>query len=55
MNWSDVAGEVFEETLRRKKMREAAEALDKFRKSTRTPGWREDGEIRQWRDTRRKL
>ncbi len=46
--------EAFEETIRRKKMREAAEAMDRLRESTRTPGWSGAGEIRKWRDARRK-
>ncbi len=55
VNWSEVAREAFEETIRRKKMREAAEAMDRLRESTKTPGWSGAGEIRKWRDARRKL
>ncbi len=40
--------------VRRKKMREAAVAMDKLRESTKTPGWSGAGEIRKWRDTRRR-
>ncbi len=54
VNWSEVAREAFEETIRRKKMREAAEAMDRLRESTKTPGWSGAGEVRKWRDTRRK-
>ncbi len=54
VNWSEVAREAFEETIRRKQMREAAEAMDRLRESVKAPGWSGAREIRKWRDTRRK-
>ncbi len=54
VNWSEVARQAFEETIRQKQMREAAEAIDKLRESSPSPGWSGAREIRKWRDTRRK-
>ncbi len=54
VNWSEVAREAFEETIRRKQMREAAEAMDRLRESVKASGWSGAREIRKWRDTRRK-
>ncbi len=55
VNWSEVAREAFEETIRRRQMREAAEAMDRLRESVKAPGWSGAREIRKWRDTRKKL
>ncbi len=54
VNWSEVAREAFEDTIRRKQMREAAETMDRLRESVKTPDWSGAREIRKWRDTRRK-
>ncbi len=54
VNWSEVAREAFEETIRQKQMREAAEAMDRLRESVKDSGWSGAREIRKWRDTRRK-
>jgi hypothetical protein len=43
-------GDSFEETMRRKQMREAAEFTDRLRESSKTPGWSGAAEIRKWRD-----
>ena len=53
VNWSEVARQAFEETIRQKQMREAAEAMDKLRESSPSPGWSGAREIRKWRDARR--
>ena len=50
VNWSEVAREAFEETIRRKQMREAAESTDRLRESSKTLGWSGAQEIRKWRD-----
>ncbi len=50
VNWSQVAREAFEETVRRRKMLEAARAMDRLREATRVPGWNGAREIRKWRD-----
>ena len=50
VNWSEVARQAFEETIRRKQMREAAESTDRLRESSKTPGWSGAAEIRKWRD-----
>ena len=52
VNWSEVARQAFEETIRRKQMREASESTDKLRESSKTPGWSGAAEIRKWRDSR---
>ena len=54
VNWSEVARQAFEDTIRRKQMREASEAIDRLRESSKTPGWSGAREIRKWRDSRRK-
>ena len=54
VNWSEVARQAFEETIRRKQMREAAESTDRLRESSKTPAWSGAREIRKWRDSRRK-
>jgi len=54
VNWSEVAREAFEDTIRRKQMREAAETMDRLRESVKTSDWSGAREIRKWRDTRRK-
>ena len=54
VNWSEVAREAFEDTIRRKQMREAAETMDRLRESVKAPDWSGAREIRKWRDTRRK-
>ncbi len=50
VNWSKVAREAFEEAVRRKRMMEAAEAMDRLREGTRVEGWSGAREIRKWRD-----
>src|SRR5439155_5784384 len=50
VNWSEVARQAFEETIRRKQMREAAKSTDRLRESSKTPGWSGAAEIRKWRD-----
>jgi predicted transcriptional regulator len=50
VNWSEVARQAFEETIRRKQMREAAESTDRLRESSKTTGWSGAAEIRKWRD-----
>jgi hypothetical protein len=54
VNWSEIAREAFEETVRRKRMVEAAESIKKLREDSRTPGWSGAREIRKWRDAGRK-
>jgi hypothetical protein len=54
VNWSEVAREAFEETVRRKRMLEAAENIKKLREESKTPGWSGVREIRKWRDAGRK-
>ena len=54
VNWSEVARDAFEETVRRKRMLEAAENIKKLREESKTPGWSGVREIRKWRDARRK-
>ena len=54
VNWNEVAREAFEETIRQKQTREAAEAMDKLREFAKAPGWSGAREIRRWRDTQRK-
>ena len=50
VNWSEVARQAFEETIRRKQMREASESIDRLRDSSKTTGWNGVQEIRKWRD-----
>ena len=50
VNWSEVARQAFEETIRRQHMRHAAESTDRLRESSKTPGWSGAAEIRKWRD-----
>ena len=50
VNWSQVAREAFEETVRRKRMLEAAESMDRLREATLAPGWSGAREVRKWRD-----
>ncbi len=54
VNWSEVARQAFEETIRQKQMREAAGAMDRLRETAKVPGWSGAQEIRKWRDNRRK-
>ena len=54
VNWSEVARGAFEETVRRKRMLEAAENIKRLREESKTPGWSGVREIRKWRDARRK-
>ncbi len=54
VNWSEVAREAFEETIRQGQMREAAEAMDSLRETTKAPGWSGSREIRKWRDAPRR-
>lgn len=54
VNWSEVARQAFEETVRQKRMLEAAEHIKKLREESRTPGWSGVREIRKWRDAGRK-
>jgi hypothetical protein len=49
-NWSSVARKAFEEAIRQREMATAAEAIDKLRTSSKTPGWSGAKEIRKWRD-----
>jgi bifunctional DNA-binding transcriptional regulator/antitoxin component of YhaV-PrlF toxin-antitoxin module len=48
-DWSE-----FEKKVNRKEMQEAAESMDRFRESTRIPGWSGAREIRDRRDAGRK-
>ncbi len=54
VNWSEIAREAFEEAVRRREMREAAETMDKLRESTKLSGWSGVKEIRKWRDAGKK-
>jgi hypothetical protein len=54
VNWSEIAREAFEEAVKRKEMREAAESMDRLRESTKLSGWSGVREIRKWRDADRK-
>lgn len=49
-NWSEVARKAFEEAIRQEEITTAAEAIDKLRTSSKTPGWSGAKEIRKWRD-----
>src|SRR2546425_4398341 len=49
VNWSEVARQAFEETIRRKQMLEASESIDRLRESSKTTGWNGVQEIRKWR------
>lgn len=40
----------FEETMRRKQMREASESTDRLRESSKTTCWNGARETRKWRD-----
>jgi hypothetical protein len=44
------SGQVFEEGKPQKEMATAAEAIDRLRTSSKTPGWSGAKEIRKWRD-----
>jgi hypothetical protein len=54
VNWSEIARQAFEETVRHNRMVEAAEKIKKIREESRTPGWNGVREIRKWRDAGRK-
>ncbi len=54
VNWSEVARQAFEATIRQKQMREAAESMDRLRESTKLSGWSGVREIRKWRDAEKK-
>jgi RNA polymerase-interacting CarD/CdnL/TRCF family regulator len=49
-NWSSVARKAFEEVIRQAEMTTAAEAIDRLRTSSKTPGWSGAKEVRKWRD-----
>jgi hypothetical protein len=49
-NWSSVARKAFEEAIRQEEMTTAADAIDRLRTSSKTPGWSGAKEIRKWRD-----
>jgi hypothetical protein len=44
------SGKVFEEGKHQKEMATAAEAIDRLRTSSKTPGWSGAKQIRKWRD-----
>ncbi|HUK28407.1 MAG TPA: hypothetical protein VLV31_08285 [Candidatus Acidoferrales bacterium] len=50
VNWSEVARRAFQEAIYREEMRNAAEAIDKLRASSKARGWSGAREIRKWRD-----
>jgi hypothetical protein len=50
VNWSEVARQAFEETIRRRQMLEASESIDRLRESSKTTEWNGVQEIRKWRD-----
>jgi hypothetical protein len=52
-NWSLVARKAFEEAIRQEEMAKAADAIDRLRTSSKTPGWNGAKEIRKWRDASR--
>ena len=54
VNWSEIARQAFEEAVKRREMRQAAEAIDRLRESTKLPRWSGAREIRKWRDADRK-
>ncbi len=54
VNWSEVARQAFEETVRKQEMLEAAQDIDRLREETKSPGWSGAREIRKWRDADRK-
>jgi hypothetical protein len=49
-NWSTVARKAFEQAIRQEEMTKAAEEIDRFRASSKTPGWSGAKEVRRWRD-----
>jgi hypothetical protein len=49
-NWSSVARKAFEEAIRQEEMTTAADAIDRLRTCSKTPGWSGAKEIRKWRD-----
>lgn len=51
--WNSVARRMFQETIYREEMREAAHGIDRLRSSDRTHGWSGAKEIRRWRDETR--
>ena len=55
INWSEVARQAFEETVRRKRMTKAAERIKKLREESKASDWNGAREIRKWRDAGRKL
>lgn len=53
VNWSEVARQAFEETVRREKMMRASEAIDRLRVDAGRGKWSGAREIRKWRDKNR--
>lgn len=53
VNWSEIAGEAFEEAIKKREMLQAAKTMDRLRESTKLAGWSGDREIRKWRDANR--
>jgi predicted transcriptional regulator len=50
VNWSDVARQAFEETVKREKMARASENIDRLRSEAGRGKWSGVLEIRKWRD-----
>jgi len=50
VNWSEVARQAFEETVRRGKMVRASENIDRLRSEVGRSKWSGAREIRKWRD-----
>lgn len=50
VNWSEVARQAFEETVKREKMMRASETIDKLRVQAGPSKWNGAREVRKWRD-----
>jgi predicted transcriptional regulator len=53
VNWSEVARQAFEDTVKRERMMRASEAIDRLRTESGRGKWSGAREIRKWRDKNR--